>query len=152
MRPGGLTDRATLIALLLLLAGLVLPGAEAPAAPRTPSVGPAFDTLVADARAAMLTDPHIAVEKALAARRYADGQLPSSRRAIMQATADWLRGEALLRLNDVEDAKPFVDRAVRVAARLAPGSPLHGDALLARGWIDTAQADVADALNDYQAA
>lgn len=120
----------------------------ASAAPATG--GEAFEAMVADAKAAMLTDPNQTATMAQAAERFADRQPPSRERAVMQATAIWLRGEALMRLNDVSGAKPLIARAVRVSARVAPESKLQGDALLASGWINTVQANVAQALSDYQ--
>ncbi|RZM20162.1 MAG: tetratricopeptide repeat protein, partial [Sphingomonas sp.] len=111
-----------------------------------------FDTLVADAKTAMLSDPHRTADRALAAERLADRQPPSRQRAIRQATANWLRGEALMRLNDVSAAEPLIDKAVTLSSRLAPGSELQGDALLASGWIATVHADVSRALGDYQRA
>jgi len=111
-----------------------------------------YDRLVADAKTAMLSDPHRTADRALAAERFADRQPPSRQRAIRQATANWLRGEALMRLNEVGAAEPLIEKAVALSTRLAPGSELQGDALLASGWIHTVHADVAHALSDYQRA
>ena len=141
-RPASRPGRMMLAALALTLA---TPAAAVQAGDR-------FDALIADARAAMLIDPHQTVTRAREAERMATGAATASQRAMMQATAQWLRGEALLRLNDVDGARPLIEHAVRVSARLAPNAMLHGDALLARGWINTAQVNVADALSDYQKA
>lgn len=111
-----------------------------------------FDVLVGEAKAAMLSNPDETAVKAAAAERMADALQPSRRRLVMQATAKWLHGEALVRLNDVEHADPLIRQAVRIASRVAPGSRLHGDALLASGWIDSLQVNVAQALVDYQRA
>lgn len=111
-----------------------------------------FDALIADAKAAMLSDPPKTIEKAQAAERMADRLPPSQSRSVKQGTAIWLRGEALARMNDVAAAAPLIARAVRIASRAAPGSHLHGDALLASAWINTVQGDVAQALGDYQRA
>ncbi len=117
-----------------------------------PTAAASFDVLAADARAAMLSDPKTTVDKAIAAERIADAQPPSAERSIRQATAIWLRGEALARLNDVAAAEPLIAKAVKSASRVAPNSKLLGDALLASGWINTVQGDVAPALSDYQRA
>jgi signal transduction histidine kinase/CheY-like chemotaxis protein len=111
-----------------------------------------FDARIADAKAAMLSNPPKTVEHALAAERMADRLPPSQSRSVKQGTAIWLRGEALARMNDVAAAAPLIERAVRIASRAAPGSHLQGDALLASAWINTAQGDVAQALGDYQRA
>ncbi|MEH3159400.1 MAG: ATP-binding protein [Sphingomonas taxi] len=134
----------TWLAPMLVLVS-AMPATAAPA-----TGGEAFEAMVADAKAAMLTDPNQTATKAQAAERFADRQPPSRERAVMQATAIWLRGEALMRLNDVAGAKPLIAQAVRVSTRVAPGSKLQGDALLASGWINTVQANVAQALSDYQ--
>lgn len=99
---------------LLCLAGLI---SSAHAAP----IERQFDRLAAEAKTAMLTDPHVTVAKALAAERLASREPKSRDRAVMQATAAWLRGEALMRLNDVPGADPLITRAVQVSSRVAPG-------------------------------
>lgn len=137
-----------MIVQLALLAGLAC--ATAGQAAPTSGARAQFDALVANAQAAMLSDPHKTAETALAAEQFADRQKPSSARTLMQGTALWLRGEALMRLNDVRGAQPLIRRAVRIAKRLAPDSKLLGDALLSSGWINTMQGRVADALGDYQ--
>lgn len=98
----------------------------------------------------MLSDPHAAVTQARAAERLAEREPATAERTLHLATAIWLRGEALVRLNDPKRAEPLIMRAVHMAARVAPRSKLHGDALLASGWINTVQGDVAHALRDYQ--
>lgn len=132
----------------LVLAALLLVSPARAAAP----VQRQFDTVVADAKAAMLIDPHKTVDKAREARRIAEGEPRSSARSVMEATAMWLEGEALMRLSDAPAAKPLIDKAVRISSRVAPGSKLQADALLSRGWINTVQARVAAALGDYQQA
>ncbi|MEI5688772.1 ATP-binding response regulator [Sphingomonas kyungheensis] len=116
----------------------------------TAALADAFDTLIADAKTAMLSDPHVTVERALVAERLARREPASPQRVVRQATAEWLRGEALLRLNENAAAEPLIDHAVAVSSRLAAGSTLQGDALLARGWLATVRADVSHALVDYQ--
>ena len=98
----------------------------------------------------MLIDPHRTIDKAREAERFAKEQPPSTERSLMQATALWLRGEATMRLGDARGAEPLIDRAVRITNRYARNSKLQGDALLSRGWINTVQARVDRALNDYQ--
>ena len=128
----------------LLLASAVAAKPDLPAA--------RFDALIADATAAMLSDPHIAVAQALAAERLAEQEPAAKARTIHRATAMWLRGEALVRLNNLAQAEPLIARAMQMASKVAPGSKLQGDALLASGWINSVQGDVAHALGDYQQA
>ena len=111
-----------------------------------------FDRLVANAKAAMLADPNQAIAKARDAEQFAAAQPASKDREVMRATAQWLRGEALLRSNDVATARPVIATALATATRLAPGSKLQADLLLSSGGLNTVRANVAQALVDYQKA
>lgn len=135
---------------LMAAALLALMSHGAPAMAQVPDAGARFDAMVADAKAMMLVDPGKTIDKARAAE-VAAGSLQLRQRTVAVATAQWLQGEAYLRLNDVDHAKPLIDRAY---AAVAGGTPtkLTGDILLSRGGLHTAKADVAAALADYQAA
>ncbi|WP_332837934.1 ATP-binding protein [Sphingomonas sp. MA1305] len=135
------------IAIVGLLSFFLVATQPAPAA--TPEQ---FDRLIADAKGAMLADPNVAIVKAQDAERWAGSRPPSTDREIMRATAQWLQGEALLRINNVAAGKLLVTRALATASRLAPGSKLQADLLLSDGWINTVEANVAKALVDYQRA
>ena len=111
-----------------------------------------FDTLIGDAKAAMLADPTIAIAKASAAKAIAARDRDLQQRIVMRATADWLCGEAYARLNDMAKAAPIISGALTTISRIAPGTKLHAELLLSSGSIHTANADVADALSDYQKA
>ncbi|WP_445193295.1 ATP-binding protein [Sphingomonas sp. Tas61C01] len=110
------------------------------------------DTLIADATAAMLANPGMAVDRAFAAERLARSMPPSNRREIMQATAQWLRGEANIRLERLAIARPIIAQALATAGRIAPRTRLHADLLLSSGGINTVSGDVGQALADYQGA
>ena len=110
-----------------------------------------FDALIADARAAMLVNPEETIEKARIAQQAA-ASLPGNRRAIGIATAQWLQGEAYVRLDDVTHARPLIDSAYASATAAGPATKLTGDILLSRGGLHTATAQVAAALADYQQA
>ena len=67
------------------------------------------------------------------------------------ATAEWLQGEANLRLGRIDLAKPALESAwQRIKDR--PSSDLKGNLLLSRGWLAAAEADVTKALSRYQRA
>ncbi|MDF0488702.1 ATP-binding protein [Sphingomonas sp. H39-1-10] len=135
-----------LLCAIILWCGLLLHPGTAQAA----SVGDQFDGLVADAKAAMLVNPAQAIDKAKAAQQAANA-LPGSRRPTGVATAQWLQGEAYLRLGDVVHARPLIDQAFATASA-GPVTKLTGDILLSRGGLHTATAQVAAALADYQQA
>lgn len=71
---------------------------------------------------------------------------------ITLAETEWLQGEALLRLNDPDQAAPMIDRGLSALATINRQLKLRGDLLLSRGGVRTVQANVSGALADYQSA
>ncbi|PTS73844.1 histidine kinase [Sphingomonas sp. HMWF008] len=110
-----------------------------------------FETLIADARAKMLVDPAQTIVQARAAERVA-ANLQGRPRVLAIATAQWLQGEANVRLNNATAAEPLIDSAIKLVSKGGPLTKLNGDLLLSRGGLMTAQADVAGALAAYQQA
>jgi signal transduction histidine kinase/CheY-like chemotaxis protein len=127
---------------------LGLSGAWA-AAPKTFS--PAFDARVAEAKAAMMGEPEAAFKLSSSALEIAD-TLPEDRQALAEATAMWLQGEALVRLNQPKQAEPVLDAALAIIAREAPTTKLYGDVVLSRGGAMAAKGKMQAALADYQRA
>ena len=109
-----------------------------------------FEATVAEARASMMTDPQEAVTKAKAAHDIAGGGAVADR-AVRIATAQWLEGEAHLRLNDPNTAGPLIEAAYTTLKAL-PATKLKGDVLRSRGGYHAATAQIAVALADYQEA
>jgi len=144
--PGGTRARAIAIA-LLWLAALLASGA-AVADPGAPA---SFDERVGAAKAAMLGDPAKALAEAQRAERAAY-DIDASQRATAIATAEWLQGEAYLRMNRIEQAGPQIDKALRRVDSQKTSSKLVGDLLLSRGALKTQSAEVAAALQSYQQA
>ncbi|MEP7005633.1 MAG: ATP-binding protein, partial [Sphingomonas bacterium] len=141
--------RAFLAVVLLVLAMLVAVGTPAYAAPTDP--GTRFDLMVADAKATMLVDPAKTIVKARAAE-IAARDMEGRQRTVGIATAQWLEGEAYLRLNDATHAKSLIEGALAAVSKGGPPTKLNGDLLLSRGGLHTMTANVAAALNDYQQA
>ncbi|KQS01603.1 histidine kinase [Sphingomonas sp. Leaf357] len=142
------------IAMLLSLTAGVAPVIAAPGnahAATDPQAGIRFDRVIADAKAMMLLDPAKTVERGQAAEHLA-AKLQGRARIIGIATAEWLQGEAYLRINDATRAAPLIERAIKMVAKAGPPSKLNGDLLLSRGGLHTATANVAAALEDYQQA
>jgi signal transduction histidine kinase len=135
-------------ALLWMTAGLV----SAPALAQDDARFDAFDRSVAATKAAMMGDPQAAlatVKRSLALAR----TLPSGSRAeIARATALWLEGEALIRINAPDRAKPLIEAALATVQREAPASKLAGDLMRSRGAIAAIGGRVQEALADFQAA
>ncbi len=111
-----------------------------------------FEAAIDDAKAAMLIDPETAVARARAAEAIAGRFAAPGERDTAIATARWLEGEAYLRLNEPALARGPIDTAWTLASRQSPRSKLLGDILLSRGGLYGAEAKVAAALADYQAA
>ena len=138
---------ARLIAPLVLALGLAVPACAAPA--QNPKV--VLDAMIADAKASMLVDPAKAIVKAKAAEDQA-ALLAGRSRAVGVATARWLQGEAYLRLDDVNHARPLIASALETVRHDVQPTKLKGDILLSDGGLQTSTANVATALSDYQSA
>ncbi len=99
----------------------------------------------------MLGDPAKALAEAKLAERAAY-DVETSQRTTSIATAEWLQGEAYLRMNKIEQAGPKIDKALRRVDQQKTTSKLVGDLLLSRGALKTQTAEVAAALQSYQQA
>jgi signal transduction histidine kinase/tetratricopeptide (TPR) repeat protein len=139
----------TLLAAALLAGGIG--AAQALAADSRPDPSLRFDAMIADAKSAMLVDPHQAIDKAREAQAVAE-HLPAERRAVAVAKARWLQGEGYLRLDDTAHAGPLIKDALAAAAMTRKPTQLSGDILLSLGGYHTSIANVAGALDDYQRA
>jgi len=127
-----------LIALALLL--------TAPLALAQPAAKAPFDEQIAAAKAAMMANPATALTAAEQARALAGAD------TVKLATADWLKGEALNRLNRAQDAVKILDQALTSVDAAAPNTKLKGDLLMARAAAGTALGDYATALASFQTA
>jgi hypothetical protein len=120
------------------MAGLLLSAAVpalAMAAP-APATGPAgaesrFDGEVAEAKAAMMSNPDVALTHAKAAVGLAKS-LPGEKALIGRATGEWLEGEALVRLNHPDRAAPLTEAALAAVTAHAPNTKLHADVMRSR--------------------
>ncbi len=136
-------------------AAALLLGAGAPAHAEGPALRPAispngFEAKVAAAKAAMMADPAAALQRAqeaLAAARAQPGD-----QAEPVATAQWLQGEALVRMNRPAAAAPVIDQALATAVARVPNSKLHGDLTVAEAEIKQASGDIQAALSGFQQA
>ncbi len=147
-------------ALLVILIALVAPPAAAQSGSPAGSASvkaekdprfARFEAAVEEAKAAMMADPEqglVSAERALV-RAQALPPSPAAERAL--ATAEWLKGEAYLGLNQASKAGPIIDSAIARAERYAPNTKLHGDLMRSRGAI-AAATNVVAALRDYQRA
>src|SRR3546814_5685299 len=72
---------------------------------------PILEALIASAKGEMLANPEQAAAQALAAERRIRSDPAVPDRAIALATAQWLQGEAYVRLNEIDRARPLIDHA-----------------------------------------
>jgi signal transduction histidine kinase len=105
-----------------------------------------FDQKVTAAKSAMMANPATALDAAEQARALAGSD------ATKIATADWLRGEALNRLNRAPEATKILEAALRSVKATAPDVKLYGDLLMARASAGAAQGDYVAALASFQTA
>lgn len=133
---------------LLLLLGLSVLSPTAPKAAVPTSIAKTIDS----AKQSMGADPATVIKLAEEARPRANAMPAGTDRVQALATLDWLEGEAALRMNKLDRAKPLIDRALARLSKDPETSELKGDILLSRGWIDDGRADVAAALSAFQAA
>ncbi len=148
-RPTPRTRVVSAIVAAILLATTASARAETKVAPSAPN---SFDSRVAAAKTAMVVDPQIALARSLEALAIARGQAGDPKQAEHIATAQWLQGEALLRLNQLDAAGPVIAQGLAVAAARLPNSKLHGDLTLAQAEVKAMQGDVQAALSSFQAA
>lgn len=145
------------VALLAIVIAVASP-ATARAQSSPPSRTPAsdvrsarFEAAVAEAKTAMMANPEQALAAADVAERRARELPPSPQAERALATAGWLKGEALMYLNQLDRARPIVETAIARAERHAPNSKLLGDLMRSRGAI-AATSNAVDALRDFQRA
>ena len=74
---------------------------------------------------------------------------PSIQAEIARATAEWLKGESFMFLNQTDKAVPIVKTALARVEHYAPGTKLHGDLMRSRGAIAAIKGNVVAAMTDY---
>jgi signal transduction histidine kinase len=110
-----------------------------------------YASRIAAAKAAMMAEPQTALKRALEALDLARRQAgPAQAERI--ATAQWLEGEALLRLNRPKAAAPVIAEGLATAAARVPNSKLAGDLMMAQADLQGTDGDVQAALAGFHAA
>lgn len=111
-----------------------------------------FEQDIAAAKTAMMADPSQALglaDKALVHAR-ALAASPEAERAV--ATAEWLKGEAYIRISEPAKARPIIDAALARIAVHGHDTKLQGDLMRSRGAIAATSGNIVEALRDYQRA
>ncbi len=140
-------------AICLFLLGTFVSGSPLVAQERAQLVGSAsaFEEAIEAAKSNMMADPEEALTQAQRALALAERQT-GDEKGINQATALWLKSEALIGLNRLDEAGEFATEALEIVEPTAPGSKLNGDLLRSRGAVRALSGNVQEALSDYQAA
>jgi signal transduction histidine kinase/CheY-like chemotaxis protein len=131
-----------MLVFVVLLCGLA-------AAPVRAAVAGDPAELIASAKKLMLSDPQQA-ERTAAAAKAQIVAMGGATKVDLLATAEWLEGEALIRLGKTDVAKPVLDQAWRRVSIDPRPTKLKGDLLLSLGGAASVRADVSSALADYQ--
>ncbi|KQY35858.1 hypothetical protein ASD38_04740 [Caulobacter sp. Root487D2Y] len=134
---------AVLLAAAPAAAGAAGPGPNPPAGP--------VDAKLAAAKDAMMGDPAGALTLSIQALALAKADA-GPRRDQEIAAAQWLQGEALLRMDRPDEAAPVIAAGLAVAAQKVPDTKLHGDLVMTQAALEADRGQVQSALRDFQAA
>jgi signal transduction histidine kinase/Flp pilus assembly protein TadD/CheY-like chemotaxis protein len=111
----------------------------------------AYGAAIENAKTVMMADPQEALaqsDRALILAEQQSGQDTATNRA----TAMWLKAEALIGLNRLDEAGAIATEALAIVEKAAPGTKLNGDLLRSRGAVQALLGNVQQALADYQRA
>ena len=111
-----------------------------------------FDQAAEATKAALMSDPAVALERADDAQRAAESLASAGDRGRAMAAVERLRGEAFVRMYRFDLAEPLVARALTLARRIASGTKLEADILMSSGGVHAGRGAPAAAFSDYQAA
>jgi signal transduction histidine kinase len=136
---------------VLAFAAAPAAGAQAPSPAPVPASAQGFDGYVAAAKQTMMGDPGAALGEASAALAMAHKEAAGPGQSAHAATAQWLQGEALVRLNRLDEAQAAIRAGLDSAASL-PDAKLHGQLTMARAEVEAVKGDVQPAMADFQSA
>lgn len=111
-----------------------------------------FNQLIGQSKSTMMANPAKSLEQAREAENIALSFSLSSKSATAIATSLWLQSEALIRVNQINDALPLLNRALEAIDEEASGSKLSGDLLLTRGRVSRLSGDVERSLSSFHEA
>ncbi len=133
---------AALIAAALALA-MPVTAATTAAAP----AAEAFEETIAEAKSLMMGDSAQALKLAREAKDLVAGDTKAENKS--RLTAQWLEGEALMRLNRGDEAQAIIASALNEVAKSFPGDKLHADLLRSQASYKARQAEYGEALSFF---
>ncbi|QUL38703.1 EAL domain-containing protein [Erythrobacter sp. JK5] len=110
----------------------------------------AFDTAIAEAKSLMMADSASALALARDAKRQVKGNSADARKN--RLTAQWLEGEALMRLNRADEAGTIIEAALKETARSFPDDKLHADLLRSQASFKAGAGEYGQALDSFLSA
>jgi diguanylate cyclase (GGDEF)-like protein len=130
----------------LLLAALSLTLA-APAIADSQSHSAAFDKTIEEAKTVMMADSAQALKLARNAKALVKEQSDAAIRD--RLTAQWLEGEALMRLNRASEAGSLIEAALKQARKRFPNEKLYADLLRSQGSFKAGAGEYGEALDHF---
>ena len=106
-----------------------------------------FEAAIGEAKALMMADSSAALEKARKAADLVSGEDEDAQTA--RLTAQWLEGEALMRLNRADEAAETIGSAIKEITLNFNGSKLHADLLRSEASLKVSQGEYGDALSSF---
>ena len=107
----------------------------------------AFEATIAEAKSKMMADSSAALELAREAKSQVQGE--SNEAVKSRLTAQWLEGEALMRLNRSDEAQAIIDAALKEVVANLPGDKLHADLLRSKASLMAGQGEYGEALSSF---
>ncbi|MBB3763530.1 EAL domain-containing protein [Sphingomicrobium lutaoense] len=107
----------------------------------------AFTAKIEEAKSSMMADSAAALELAREARKLASSE--AGQEDVARLTAQWLEGEALMRLNRGEEAADLLGKSLAEAERIAPRTKLHADLLRSHASVNAFGGNYGEALSSF---
>ncbi|HEX8303026.1 ATP-binding protein [Sphingomonas sp.] len=137
-----------LLAMLALLGALAPPTAFAQAQSRKPATE--VERIIAGVRQAMVATPEEAERVAATGEQAAQRVGDPKERLLATASFRWLRGEALVRMDKPDAARPLLTQALKMIDPIQEPIKLRGDILMSFGTLELVKSNAAEALGKYQ--
>ncbi len=130
-----------------LLAAALAVSMPVSAAATAPAPAGAFEDTIAEAKSLMMGDSAQALKLAREAKDLVSGDTQAETKS--RLTAQWLEGEALMRLNRGDEAQTIIASALNEVAESFPGDKLHADLLRSQASYKARQAEYGEALSFF---
>ena len=110
----------------------------------------AYEEKIAEAKSLMMADSGAALELSVEVEGLASENTLEAQKA--RLTAQWLQGEALMRLNRASEAQEIIAKAIEKASQTFPNDKLHADLLRSQASLSASSGEYGEALASFQEA